>query len=43
VATLSDGRRVFAHAEASLLPDLAGVSLVGRKIILQGSPAIYTL
>ncbi len=43
VATLGDGRRVFAHAEASLLPDVPGVSLVGRQIILNGSPAIYTL
>jgi len=43
IATLSDGRRVAAQAESSLLPDLAGVNLVGRKIAVKGSPITYTL
>ena len=43
VATLDDGRRVFAHAEESLLPELAGLNLLDRKIRVRGSPSRYTL
>ena len=43
VATLADGSRAYLHAEESLLPDLAGLNLVGRKISVKGSPALYTL
>ena len=43
IATLSDGRRVAAQADSSMLPDLAGVNLVGRKIVVKGSPITYTL
>ena len=43
IATLSDGRRAAAQAEPSQLEELAGQSLVGRTIRLQGKPPIYTL
>jgi len=43
VATLSDDRRVYAHAEESILPELEGLNLVGRKISVKGSPPTYVL
>ena len=43
VATLGDGRRVYALAEESLLPELANLNLVGRKVSVKGSPATYFL
>ena len=44
IATLDDGRRVVANAHESLLPEMAGRSLVGQTIQVTGaSPPIYTL
>ncbi len=43
IADLEDGRRIVAKAEASLLPGLAGGSLVGRRVSVAGSPPVYTL
>jgi len=44
IATLADGRRVVAMAEAGLLPELAGRSLVGESIRVRGAaPPTYTL
>lgn len=37
VATLPDGRRVAAKADDALLPDLAGLSLVGERVRISGS------
>ena len=43
IADLDDGRRVVAQADPALLPDLAGVSLVGRRVRISGEPPIYRL
>jgi acetyl-CoA C-acetyltransferase len=41
IATLADGRRVAAAAEADELPGLAGVALAGASIVVEGRPARY--
>ena len=41
IATLEDGRRVAADADESIRPSLAGVSLVGARIRISGSPPTY--
>jgi acetyl-CoA C-acetyltransferase len=41
VATLRDGRRVVAAADARELPALAGVSLVGAPVEVVGAPPSY--
>jgi acetyl-CoA C-acetyltransferase len=44
IATLTDGRRVMATADPSLLADLAGRSLVGETVRVSGSaPPTYTV
>ena len=43
IADLDDGRRVVAQADPALLPDLAGVSLVGRRVRVAGEPPAYRL
>ena len=43
IARLDDGRRIVAQAESSLLAELAGQSLVGRRILVAGSPILYRL
>lgn len=44
IATLADGRRVAARAEAALLPALAGRFLVGETVRLSGAnPPVYAL
>lgn len=43
VAVLPDGRRIVANAEPSLLPELAGRSLAGCTISVDGSPPVYKL
>ena len=43
VADLPDGQRIVAGADPSLLPDLAGESLVGKTISVSGSPLVYKL
>jgi acetyl-CoA C-acetyltransferase len=42
IADLDDGRRVVAMADPSLLPSLAGMSLVGSRVSVAGSPPIYS-
>ena len=41
IATLEDGRRVAADADASIRPSLAGASLIGARIRISGSPPTY--
>ena len=43
IARLDDGRRIVAQAASSLLAELAGQSLVGRRILVAGSPILYRL
>jgi acetyl-CoA C-acetyltransferase len=44
IATLEDGRRVAARADAALLPALAGRFLVGETVHVAGaSPPVYSL
>lgn len=41
IARLPDGRRVVANASEEVLPDLAGRSLVGERILVDGKPPSY--
>jgi acetyl-CoA C-acetyltransferase len=43
IATLEDGRRIAARADDSIRESLAGVSLVGRRIRVSGSPPTYVV
>jgi acetyl-CoA C-acetyltransferase len=43
LATLEDGRRVAAEADASIRASLAGTNLVGRSIRVSGSPSRYVV
>ncbi len=43
IATLDDGGRVAAQADASILESLAGRSLIGSRIHVSGSPPTYRL
>ncbi len=43
VASLSDSTRVVAQADAALLGDLSGTSLVGERVRVSGSPLSYHL
>jgi len=43
IATLEDGRRIAAKADDSVRESLAGVSLIGRRIRVSGSPPTYVV
>jgi acetyl-CoA C-acetyltransferase len=43
IATLDDGRRIAARADASLRSELSGRSLIGARIRVSGSPLSYRL
>jgi len=41
IATLDDGRRIAARADASIRSELSGRSLIGARIRVSGSPLSY--
>lgn len=41
IATLNDGSRAAARAAEDILPDLAGLNLIGSRVTLSGSPIEY--
>ena len=43
IAELADGQRIVAKADKALLADLAGQSLVGKTISVDGAPPVYKL